>query len=81
MAKRGYRGKHPHNDMKVSNPSTNKYSAKLNDEYNVLENEYTLLKKELDFYKEAFKYPNNNSMIFNLKKVKKNGFQKEIKEI
>jgi len=33
MAKRGYRGKHPHNDMKVSNPSANKYSDKLADEY------------------------------------------------
>ena len=36
MAKRGYRGKHPHNDMKVSNPSSGKYSAKLTTEYNKL---------------------------------------------
>ena len=36
MAKRGYRGKHPHNDMKVSNPSSGKYSAKLTKEYNKL---------------------------------------------
>ena len=37
MAKRGYRGKHPHNDMKVSkNPSSDKYSAKLTKEYNKL---------------------------------------------
>ena len=37
MAKRGYRGKHPHNDMKVSpNPSSNKYSSKLTTEYNKL---------------------------------------------
>ena len=37
MAKRGYRGKHPHNDMKVSkNPSSNKYSAKLTTEYKKL---------------------------------------------
>ena len=34
MAKRGYRGKHPHNDMKVSkNPSSDKYSPKLTTEY------------------------------------------------
>ena len=40
MAKRGYRGKHPHNDMKVSpkNPSSNKYSSKLTTEYNNLKN-------------------------------------------
>ena len=37
MAKRGYRGKHPHNDMKVSpNPSSDKYSSKLTTEYNNL---------------------------------------------
>ena len=37
MAKRGYRGKHPHNDMKVSKtPSKNKYSTKLTKEYNKL---------------------------------------------
>ena len=37
MAKRGYRGKHPHNDMKVSNnPKSSKHSAKLISEYNNL---------------------------------------------
>ena len=38
MAKRGYRGKHPHNDMKVSpkNPSSAKYNSKLTTEYNKL---------------------------------------------
>ena len=37
MAKRGYRGKHPHNDMKVSkNPSSGKHSSKLTKEYNNL---------------------------------------------
>ena len=37
MAKRGYRGKHPHNDMKVSkNPGSGKYSSKLTTEYNNL---------------------------------------------
>ena len=37
MAKRGYRGKHPHNDMKVAkNPSSNKYSSKLDAEYRKL---------------------------------------------
>ena len=37
MAKRGYRGGHPHDDMKVSeNPSSDKYSAKLTTEYNKL---------------------------------------------
>ena len=37
MAKRGYRGKHPHNDMKVSpDPKSTKYSSKLKTEYNKL---------------------------------------------
>ena len=38
MAKRGYRGAHPHDDMKVSinNPSSAKYSSKLTTEYNNL---------------------------------------------
>ena len=37
MAKRGYRGKHPYSDAKVSkNPGSSKYSSKLNAEYNKL---------------------------------------------
>ena len=37
MAKKGYRGKHPHNDMKVPKEvSSGKYSTKLTTEYNKL---------------------------------------------
>ena len=55
MAKRGYRGKHPHNDMKVSvtNPSSNKYSAKLTTEYNNLKNDKT----RYDYIRTHYFYP------------------------
>ena len=37
MAKRGYRGKHPHNDMKISKTvSPTKYNSKLKSEYDKL---------------------------------------------
>ena len=42
MAKRGYRGKHPHNDMKVPpNPSSKKHSSKIAKEYKKLKNNKT----------------------------------------
>ena len=54
MAKRGYRGKHPHNDMKVSkNPSSNKYSAKLTTEYKKLKNN----KQKYEYIKTHYYYP------------------------
>ena len=53
MAKRGYRGKHPHNDMKVSpNPSSTKYSAKLTTEYNNLP-----AKQKYPFIRTNYIYP------------------------
>ena len=59
MAKRGYRGKHPHNDMKVSNPSTTKYSAKLNDEYKKLKNN----KQKYDYIRTHYYYPQSTATI------------------
>ena len=55
MAKRGYRGKHPHNDMKVSvkNPSSNKYSSKLTTEYKKLQNN----KQKYDYIRTHYYYP------------------------
>ena len=55
MAKRGYRGKAPHNDMKVSpkNPSSNKYSSKLTTEYNNLKNDKT----RYDYIRTHYFYP------------------------
>ena len=54
MAKRGYRGKHPHNDMKVSkNPSSGKHSAKLTKEYNNLKNDKT----RYDYIRTHYFYP------------------------
>ena len=41
MAKRSYRGKHPHNDMKAETASSTKYSSKLTTEYNNLKNDKT----------------------------------------
>jgi len=53
MAKRGYRGKHPHNDMKVSpNPSSDKYSAKLTTEYNKLGS-----KQKYSYIRSNYFYP------------------------
>ncbi len=60
MAKRGYRGKHPHNDMKVSkNPSSNKYSSKLNDEYKKLKNNKT----KYDYIRTHYYYPQSTCTI------------------
>ena len=62
MAKRGYRGKHPHNDMKVSpkNPSSNKYdNAKLTAEYNKLKNDKT----RYDYIRTHYYYPQSTSTI------------------
>ena len=54
MTKRGYRGKHPHNDMKVSpNPSSDKYSSKLTTEYNKLKNDKT----RYDYIRTNYFYP------------------------
>ena len=55
MAKRGYRGKAPHNDMNVSpkNPSSNKYSSKLTTEYNNLKNDKT----RYDYIRTHYFYP------------------------
>ena len=54
MAKRGYRGKHPHNDMKVSpDPKSTKYSSKLKTEYNKLKNDKT----RYDYIRTHYYYP------------------------
>ena len=53
MAKRGYRGAHPHNDMKVSkNPSSDKYSSKLTTEYNKLGS-----KQKYDYIRTHYFFP------------------------
>ena len=60
MAKRGYRGKHPHNDMKVSkNPSSNKYSSKLTTEYKKLKNN----KQKYDYIRTHYYYPQSTCTI------------------
>ena len=57
MAKRGYRGKHPHNDMKVSkhSKSTSKRSAKLDTEYNRLseKQKYSYIRDHQGFFPQA----------------------------
>mgnify|MGYP003139919293 CR=1 FL=1 len=54
MAKRGYRGKHPYSDAKVSkNPGSSKYSSKLNAEYNKLKND----KIKYDYIRTHYYYP------------------------
>ena len=54
MAKRGYRGKHPYSDAKVSkNPGSGKYSSKLNAEYNKLKKE----KLKYDYIRTHYYYP------------------------
>ena len=53
MAKRGYRGKHPYNDAKVSpNPDPSKYSSKLKKEYNKLKT-----KLKYDYIRTHYFYP------------------------
>jgi len=61
MAKRGYRGKHPHNDMKVSpNPSSNKYdNVKLTEEYKRLKNDKT----RYDYIRTHYYYPQSTCTI------------------
>ena len=60
MAKRGYRGAHPHNDMKVSkNPSSGKHSAKLTKEYNNLKNDKT----RYDYIRTHYYYPQSTCTI------------------
>ena len=57
MAKRGYRGKHPHDDMKVSkhSASTNKRLAKLDVEYNKLsvKQKYSYIRDHQGFFPQA----------------------------
>ena len=54
MAKKGYRGKHPNNDNKVSaSPTTSKYSAKLEKEYRSLKNDKT----RYDYIRTHYFYP------------------------
>ena len=61
MAKRGYRGKHPHNDMKVSikNPSSDKYSSKLTTEYKKLKND----KQKYDYIRTHYYYPQSTTTL------------------
>ena len=69
MAKRGYRGAHPHNDMKVSpNPKSNKYSSKLTTEYNNLKNDKT----RYDYIRTHYFYPQATAtleVVISLKQV------------
>ena len=57
MAKRGYRGKHPHNDMKVSkhSKSTSKRSVKLDTEYNKLSSKqkYSYIRDHQGFFPQS----------------------------
>ena len=54
MAKKGYRGTKPHDDVKVSlNPSSAKYSPKLTAEYNKLKNSKT----KYDYIRTHYFYP------------------------
>ena len=54
MAKKGYRGTKPHDDVKVSlNPSSTKYSPKLTAEYNKLKNSKT----KYDYIRTHYFYP------------------------
>tara|TARA_Y100001970_G_C14195081_1_gene837556 strand:+ start:1128 stop:1460 length:333 start_codon:yes stop_codon:yes gene_type:complete len=46
---------------------------KLNDEYSKLEKENERLKKEIVFLNEIFTYPFNRTVVYNLKRLKKNG--------
>jgi hypothetical protein len=61
MAKRGYRGKHPHNDMNVSpNPNKSKYDdAKLTKEYKKLKNNKT----KYDYIRTHYYYPQSTCTI------------------
>tara|TARA_R100000005_G_C4815934_1_gene99849 strand:- start:3 stop:512 length:510 start_codon:yes stop_codon:yes gene_type:complete len=60
MAKRGWRGKHPHSDMKVSpNPKSGKYSSKLDTEYKKLKND----KQKYDYIRTHYYYPQSTCTI------------------
>ena len=61
MAKRGYRGKHPYNDAKVSkNPTSKKYNnAKLTAEYKKLKNN----KQKYDYIRTHYYYPQSTCTI------------------
>ena len=59
MAKRGYRGKHPYNDAKVSpNPDPSKYSSKLKKEYNKLKT-----KLKYDYIRTHYFYPQASATV------------------
>ena len=57
MAKKGYRGKHPHNDMKVSkhSASTHKRNPKLDEEYAKLhpKQKYSYIRDHQGFFPQA----------------------------
>ena len=52
MAKRGYRGKHPHDDMKVNDVATNKVNPKLRVEYDKLKP-----KQKYSYIQSTYFYP------------------------
>jgi hypothetical protein len=61
MAKRGYRGKHPYDDTKVSpNPNKDKYdNVKLTEEYKKLKNN----KQKYDYIRTHYYYPQSTCTI------------------
>tara|TARA_A100001391_G_scaffold166565_1_gene126690 strand:- start:69 stop:575 length:507 start_codon:yes stop_codon:yes gene_type:complete len=59
MAKRGYRGKHPHNDMKVEDKSPSKYNSKLDGEYKKLKSN----KAKYDYIRTHYFYPQSTCTI------------------
>ena len=59
MAKRGYRGKHPHNDMKVEDKSTSKHNKKLKTQYDKLKNNKT----KYDFIRTNYYYPQSECTV------------------
>jgi hypothetical protein len=59
MAKRSYRGKHPHNDMKVETASSTKYSPKLKTQYDKLKDN----KQKYDFIKTNYYNPQATMVI------------------
>ena len=59
MAKRGYRGKHPHNDMKVEDKSPSKYNSKLDGEYKKLKSN----KAKYDYIRTHYYYPQSTCTI------------------
>jgi len=59
MAKRGYRGKHPHNDMKVEDKSPSKHNSKLDGEYKKLKSN----KAKYDYIRTHYFYPQATATI------------------